>query len=124
MCASPKFYRALKSTVCEISSSRDSVITFAYGALFPAVVGLACTLLPFTTQIAPGKPGTAATTICTEPQASQAQTRSHRQIVLGSCPSVVASMEAFTDDRDSRNCCALASGRIPNVLEHDLEGEK
>ena len=82
-CHSPKFWPAVKSTACTLSSPRPSAMTVLHVPLLPAVVRTTGSLLSFASHTALGELGAAPATHRAETQASQAQAQPPGQTVLG-----------------------------------------
>src|SRR5437667_433875 len=70
------------------------------------------------------KPSTAPATRRAQAQASEAQARSTRQIVLGYSSWLLVSMEGRTRARPARDRGSVAPGRLQTVLDHALQSEK
>src|SRR5258708_7574503 len=68
--------------------------------------------------------GAASTTRRPETSASAAKIRPARQALLGRRPPILVRMAAIPHCRHARNRGALAQGRIPSVLEADLQGQE
>jgi|SRR5712664_3659037 len=67
--------------------------------------------------------GAASTTRRPETSASAAKTRPGRQALLGRRPPILVRMAAISHCGHAGNRGALAQGRIPFVLEADLQGQ-
>ena|ERR1700733_4698218 len=71
-----------------------------------------------------GESRTTSTTRRTEASASAAKVRPPRQALLGRRPSILVRMATIPHCGHARNRRALAQGRIPFVLEADLQGQE
>ena len=68
--------------------------------------------------------GAMSTTRRTEASASAAKIRPARQALLGRRPPILVRMATIPHCGHARNCGALAQGRIPFVLEADLQSQE
>src|SRR5258708_33935298 len=71
-----------------------------------------------------GESGATSTTRRPETSASAAKTRPARQTLLGRRPPILVRMATIPHCGQARNRGALAQGRIPFVLEADLQGQE
>ena len=80
---------------------------------------LACPSEPLTRES-----GATSTTRRPETSTSAAKTRPARQALLGRHPPILVRMAAIPHCGHARNRGALAQGRLPFVLEADLQGQE
>jgi|GEM_PF-5740738 len=112
-CHSPKFWPAVKSTACTLSSTRPPAMTVLHVPLLPAVVRTTGSLLSFASHTALGELGAAPATHRAETQASQAQAQPPGQTVLGLRSAILVRLEEFSHHRHPGDRGALAPGRLP-----------
>ena len=106
-------------------SQIESAVKFAaMFELFRLCLGTFCSHLLHSPKPDARKPSTAPATRRAQAQASEAQARSTRQIVLGYSSWLLVSMEGRTRARPARNRGSVAPGRLQTVLDHALQSEK
>jgi hypothetical protein len=114
----------MKSTVYTLSSTHPSAMTVAHVPLFSALVRNTGSLLSPTPGSALGESRAPATIHGAEGQASQTQTRSLRQVLLGHRSPVLVRLEAVSHYCYAGDRGALASCWLSHVLEPYLQGEE
>src|ERR1700730_16343111 len=122
-CASPEFCPAMQSTDSTSSSTPPPAITVAYVPLPLSLVQINCSLFSPAPGPAPGESGPPATTHGAEAQASQIQSRSLRQALLGRRSPVLVRLEAISHSCHAGDRGPLASCWVSHVLEPDLQSE-
>ena len=112
-CHSPKFWPAVKSTACTLSSTRPSAMTVLHVPLLPAVVRTTGSLLSFASHTALGELGAPPATHRAETQASQAQAQPPGQTVLDLRSAILVRLEKFSHHRHPGDRGPLAPCRLP-----------
>ena len=108
-----------------IAASRPcSVITPSHVSIYRPVPRNAGAPLARASESPAGESRTTSTTRRTEASASAAKIRPARQALLGRRSSILVRMATIPHCGRARNGGALAQGRIPFVLEADLQGQE
>src|SRR5712664_1997959 len=120
-CGLPKLWPPLKSTTYP-PSRLCSVITPSHVSIYRPVPRNAGSPLARPSEPLTREFGATSTTGRPETSASTAKTRPSRQALLGRRPPILVRMATIPHCGHARNGGALARGRIPFVLEADLQG--
>src|SRR5258707_3486691 len=105
-------------------SRHCSVITPSHVSIYRPVPRNAASPVARTSEPVTRESGTTSTTRRPETSASAAKTRPVRQALLGRRSSILVRMTTIPHCGHARNGGALAQGRIPFVLEADLQGQE
>ena len=108
----------------EPPSRHCSVITPSHVSIYPPVPRNARSPLARPWEPLTRESGATSTTRRPEAWASAAKTRFARQALLGRRPPILVPMATIPHCGHARNRGALAQGRIPFVLEADLQGQE
>src|SRR5712692_6215277 len=122
-CGSPKLWPPLKSMTYP-PSRHCSVITPSHVSIYRPVPRNAGSPLARASEPPTRESGATSTTRRPEASASAAKTRPARQALLGRRPPILVRMATIPHCGHARNGGALAQGRIPLVLEADLQGQE
>src|SRR5258708_27755845 len=105
-------------------SRRCSVITPGHVSIYRSVPRNAGSPLARASEPLTRESGATSTTRRAERSASAAKIRPARQALLGRRPPILVRMATIPHCGHARNRGALAQGRIPFVLEADLQGQE
>src|SRR5216683_6646872 len=122
-CGSPKLWPTLKSMTYP-PYRHCSVITPSHVSIYRPVPRNAGSPLARASESPAGESRTTSTTRRTEASAFAAKIRPARQALLGRRSSILVRMATIPHCGHTRNGGALAQGRIPFVLEADLQGQE
>src|SRR5258706_11867520 len=112
-----------KSSICP-PSRHCSVITPSHVSIHRPVPRNAGSPLARASESLTRESGATSTTRRPETSKSAAKTRPARQALLGRRPPILVRMATIPHCGHARNGGALAQGRIPFVLEADLQGRE